>query len=69
MSCEGLRDEREEGNMNGWIEWGGGRCPVDLNELVQCKVPNGVILKTARYVQWDRPDYIKAYRVWVENND
>lgn len=39
---------------DGWIEWGGGGCPVSPNEKVDVRVSSGALIlgETARYLMW-----------------
>lgn len=51
----------------GWIEWSGGRCPVEAETLVEVKWADGdLIINKARVFGWNHfqvPEDIVAYRV------
>lgn len=38
--CKFEQHERGEG---GWIEWGGGECPVDVNQAVEVRLMDGTV--------------------------
>ena len=60
-----ITDSDELGD--GWIEWKGGECPVDEEELVETKWSDeDLIINRAGLFGWHRSDYaanIIAYRV------
>lgn len=56
---------------DGWIDWGGGKCPVSMDTLVDVKLRDGTVLSPscAKFFRWDHNCYwnvcgdIVAYRV------
>jgi len=63
-----ILEQQERGD--GWIEWGGGECPVDIGTLVEFEMRDGdkdTALSTV--IDWpheNRSDDIIAYRVVPE---
>ncbi len=62
----GMHDESNDG----WIEWNGGECPVELDSYVECKLRNGreQIELASKFRWWwvyERPDcgIDKAYDI------
>ena len=59
-------------DADGWIKWGGGKCPVDAHTLVDCKRRDGYVegRKKASFFDWSDIDShtdIIAYRIAKES--
>ena len=58
LSCEAVTREQYEAAMaaknDGWIEWGGGECPVNGDALVEVKYRNGTVnpAEPAKFYIW-----------------
>lgn len=63
-----ILEQQERGD--GWIEWGGGECPVDEDAIVEMKWKYGdQITNRAGIYQWSYYEYgdrIIAYRIIPE---
>jgi len=63
--------EQQEKGDDGWIEWGGGECPVNGGDIVNVKWEDGSVTHCAEacYLCWDHTGNgdIIAYRV-IEND-
>lgn len=60
--------EQQEKGDDGWIEWGGGKCPVDSSVMIEPKLRSGKIMPSeiAVYWNWQHQEWdgdIIAYRV------
>lgn len=61
----------EKPDADGWIKWEGGKCPVDADTLVDCKLRDGYVerCQKASFFDWSDIDFdtdIIAYRIVKE---